>query len=1678
MKEIYLVAILYVATLSVALNISSVTDFPTECPAESQDKIIYLPYENDCTKFYSCYMGIKGEPQDCPFRDNKGNRLHFNPVLQVCDWPRSAGCKLSKPTSASITPKSPPTSSSSSSSSPPTVSSNSPISPTSSSNPPTTTSSSSSSTLPTSSSSSLPTTTSSSSPTSSSLPSTISSDSPTSPTSNPFPSTTSASSSPILPSSSSLPPTTTLSSSSTSSISSSTSSPETTTSNSPTSLTSPTTPSSPTSSSNPSTTTTSSSSPTSSSPPLTTSSDSSTSPTSSSSPFPPTTLSSNSPASSTSPSSSPLTSSSSTPILPSSSSFPSITTSSSSSLTSSSSSPIPTTTSSSPTSLTSNSPTTPSSSTLSTSSSNPSTTTTSSSSPALPSSSPSTISSSSSPILPTSSSSLFPTMPSLPSSSISSTSTTISTAISATTTEISEKPRMQCPSESSTETVRIAHQCLCNVYYECINGDKIRQTCPIGMHFDYEREVCDWPEAANCVHSISTQNFLIDRYENKCYQEGKAFQHEIDCSSYYLCVEGNKILKHCMAGLHFNVTLQMCDYPTKASCDFIVTFLPAANPASCSSSNSTEKVLLPHECNCAQYYECINGNLLLQDCPNGLDFDRIRNTCSQPNDAKCPYVCPCASSTKKVLLPHECNCGQYYECVRGQPALRNCPNNLHFDYIEKICKSSNEATCATSTKPTTTSTDSTVTDTTITGSTVTDTTITGSTVTDTTITDSTVTDTTITGSTVTDTTITGSTVTDTTITGSTVTPTGGPETPRQKCPPKGSTEKARIAHPWVCYLYYECVNGNKEERMCPIGKHFDYIQEVCDWPWKVNCMRPIPTHDMSIDDCHNKCSPEGRTFRHETDCSLYYLCSNGKKILQQCTAGLHFNITLQICNYPYKSCDLPDNTYSTITQNVCPSNSTEKIRFPHNCKCTYYHECVNGKKILHKCPEGLHFDIVQKTCNDPYKSGCAPTFPKSTPMPIISTTKWSKEPDKTTTENPLDPSKCIGTCPEIDPPKVVLLPNEDCKKFCMCSNGIAWVQPCPEPLYFDSKDTVCKNKRDAVCGKRLFNQDRVSMHHRMFNENSLQSPKKENNDDQGIHDNSLSKHIYNFDDKTTTDKTTTENPLDPSKCIGTCPEIDPPKAVLLPNEDCKKFCMCSNGIAWVQPCPEPLYFDSKDTVCKNKRDAVCGKRLFNQDRVSMHYRMFDEKNSLQSLNKENNDDHGIHDNSLSKHIYNFDDKTTTENPLDPSKCIGTCPEIDPPKAVLLPNEDCKKFCMCSNGIAWVQPCPEPLYFDSKDTVCKNKRDAVCGKRLFNQDRVSMHYRMFDEKNSLQSLNKENNDDHGIHDNSLSKHIYNFDDKTTTDKTTTENPLDPSKCIGTCPEIDPPKAVLLPNEDCKKFCMCSNGIAWVQPCPEPLYFDSKDTVCKNKRDAVCGKRLFNQDRVSMHYRMFDEKNSLQSLNKENNDDHGIHDNSLSKHIYNFDDKTTTENPLDPSKCIGTCPEIDPPKAVLLPNEDCKKFCMCSNGIAWVQPCPEPLYFDSKDTVCKNKRDAVCGKRLFNQDRVSMYHRIFDEKNSLQTLKKENNDDQGIHDNFLSKHIYNFDDKTTTENPLDPSKCIGTCPEEDPDYAVLLPNEDCKKFCMCSNGIAWVQPCPEPLYFDSKDKVCKNKRDAVCGKRSFN
>lgn len=83
------------------------TDAPSDNPCDEACPNVFpithnnhLPYPGDCSKF--CHCANDGNHiKECP--DN----LHFNPVLEVCDWPHSAGCDASQSTS-SVPPTSAP----------------------------------------------------------------------------------------------------------------------------------------------------------------------------------------------------------------------------------------------------------------------------------------------------------------------------------------------------------------------------------------------------------------------------------------------------------------------------------------------------------------------------------------------------------------------------------------------------------------------------------------------------------------------------------------------------------------------------------------------------------------------------------------------------------------------------------------------------------------------------------------------------------------------------------------------------------------------------------------------------------------------------------------------------------------------------------------------------------------------------------------------------------------------------------------------------------------------------------------------------------------------------------------------------------------------------------------------------------------------------------------------------------------------------------------------------------------------------------------------------------------------------------------------------------------------------------------------------------------------------------
>lgn len=49
----------------------------------------------------------------------------------------------------------------------------------------------------------------------------------------------------------------------------------------------------------------------------------------------------------------------------------------------------------------------------------------------------------------------------------------------------------------------------CNAYYRCILGELRKQYCAGGLHWNKEKNICDWPSEAKCRSKKRMYDFLL-----------------------------------------------------------------------------------------------------------------------------------------------------------------------------------------------------------------------------------------------------------------------------------------------------------------------------------------------------------------------------------------------------------------------------------------------------------------------------------------------------------------------------------------------------------------------------------------------------------------------------------------------------------------------------------------------------------------------------------------------------------------------------------------------------------------------------------------------------------------------------------------------------------------------------------------------------------------------------------------------------------------------------------------------------------------------------------------------------------------------------------------------------------------------------------------------------------------
>ncbi|XP_041783345.1 uncharacterized protein LOC121599540 [Anopheles merus] len=187
----------------------------------------------------------------------------------------------------------------------------------------------------------------------------------------------------------------------------------------------------------------------------------------------------------------------------------------------------------------------------------------------------------------------------------------------------------------------------CSNFIICMNElENEEVTCaPAGTLFDYQREVCDFPENVLCWES----DMCAGRPDG-------SLAPSRNCSNFFIC-EDESIFEELTCqphGTHFDWEREVCDHPENVKCW-----------ESGSSGNGTDR---PPTSSVAPTRPPLDVNV--------------------PSDI-------CRGVTVGMIV-HPSDCTQYVICVLGQPTIQRCPDNFIFIPELSTCGFGDPNTCVAS----------------------------------------------------------------------------------------------------------------------------------------------------------------------------------------------------------------------------------------------------------------------------------------------------------------------------------------------------------------------------------------------------------------------------------------------------------------------------------------------------------------------------------------------------------------------------------------------------------------------------------------------------------------------------------------------------------------------------------------------------------------------------------------------------------------------------------------------------------------------------------------------------------------------------------------------------------------------------------------------------------------------
>ncbi|XP_055905773.1 uncharacterized protein LOC129941219 [Eupeodes corollae] len=668
------------------------------------------------------------------------------------------------------------------------------------------------------------------------------------------------------------------------------------------------------------------------------------------------------------------------------------------------------------------------------------------------------------------------------------------------------RPRV-CPG-GILEGERIPDENNCYSYLVCKKGELVPKTCGDKDYFDVVTKKCV-PDKENicrphpCVCEDGSQ-------------DGDLVANSANCSSYFICYQGELIPGDCGYGNYFDAESKNCVRDEGG--------IHCARPC---PGGLLDGDRVANETSCYSYLVCNKGELVAESCADGDYFDNQSKKCVPDVENVCrPKPCDCEDGSKDGdLVANSANCSSYLICYQGKLIPGECGYGNYFDEESKNCVRDIDGKCWRQETTSSSSTTTTTTTTTRKPTKTTKSTTTTTTQKPTKTTKSTTRSTTTTTST--------STPKPTTTTSSTTPST----TTEIKCP-GGFENGDLIPSSSNCYSFLVCSNGKFMEKSCGVGKYFDIVTKTCVvdktgvcWPLSTSSStsttstkKPTTTTTKSTTTSTTTQGPctceggyeDGQFVPHPSECYLFYMCYNGELVKQSCGYGNYFDALSQSCvldtngicwskstttstrkptttttstttptttttrSTTTTSTRKPTTTTSTTTPSTTTTTTTRKPTTTSTTTTTTRKPTTTTTSTTTPSTTTTTTTRKPTTTSTTTTTTRKPTTTTSTTTPSTTTTRSTtttstKKPTTTTTKSstttpstttstttlspPTTPCTCLGGHEEGD-----FVPHPDsCYKFYICSKGELSEVSCGKGNYFNNETKSCTLDTDGIC---------------------------------------------------------------------------------------------------------------------------------------------------------------------------------------------------------------------------------------------------------------------------------------------------------------------------------------------------------------------------------------------------------------------------------------------------------------------------------------------------------------------------------------------------------------------------------------------------------------------------------------